>query len=869
MTQRRSGEPLAKGADIQTDVTHAILFALAYFAGSELGYALSLGPSVGGTFWPPAGISLAVFLAAPTRLWPLLVAAGVSANYTSDLIHGQTLPASIGFAAANLGEPVLGAFLLRRVLPVPVTFTRVQDLAGLALVVVCASAPLAAALGAFVAQHFTPNPPGFAAGWRTWWVGDFVGALVLTPFALRVINGWRQFATVTRSTWIEALLFGMVLWGVTHIVFSAPPTSLALPFLVFPVLLWGSLRLGVVAIGAALCLVVALTTHDTVAGYGPFAAGRLSQGDRLISLQIYVGVMAVSFYALGLLWEERARTAAALRLAHSGLEARYRRILEQSPLSILAVQRGGRVLDVNPAWRRLLSPAAEPDGARGGQPWDPRLEPLLDRAFGGEVVELPERELPGVAETDADRRRVRGFAYPVKDDKGGVAEVVIIEQDMTEQVRAREQLVAANRALRQREEQLSQALREMAAAQAHREQLLEAERFARGEAERASKLKDEFLATLSHELRTPLNAIFGWTHILRQTSGDPALTPAIDTIARNARAQAKLIDDLLDMSRIMAGKVGMTFARTRLDDIAAAAAEALQPAATAKGVALSVSTGDGQEIWISGDASRLQQVVTNLLDNGIKFTPAGGRVELRLEPRGHVAHLVVRDTGQGIPSDFLPAVFDRFRQADGSTTRRHGGLGLGLSIARQIVEMHGGSIHAHSDGAGLGAVFTITLPTVRTAEASGPVVLEDLQSVSLANLRVLVVDDDEDAREVLGRLVAEQGCEVACAASAEEALQALDGKVWDVLLSDIGMPGTDGFELLRRVRASRHAGLNVIAVTAFARPEDRDRVLATGFDGYVAKPVNPALLLQTMARIVSASSRPDVQPSLPSGADPG
>jgi CheY-like chemotaxis protein len=250
------------------------------------------------------------------------------------------------------------------------------------------------------------------------------------------------------------------------------------------------------------------------------------------------------------------------------------------------------------------------------------------------------------------------------------------------------------------------------------------------------------------------------------------------------------------------------------------------------------------------DAARLQQVVTNLLGNGIKFTPAGGRVEACLDVSGQAVRLVVRDTGEGIPAAFLPAVFERFRQADGSTTRRHGGLGLGLSIARHIVEMHGGTIAAASDGPGRGATFTVTLPLGGDGASRGAADGEQSQRVSLAGLHVLVVDDETDARELLRRLLAEQGCEVATAATAEEALTALAARPCDVLLTDIGMPGTDGYELLRRVRATDGAR-KAIAVTAFARPEDRDRALAAGFDGHLAKPVNPVRLLQMLAQVAA------------------
>lgn len=819
-------------SDVRTDVLQAGLFALAYFIGAELAYALSLGPSVGGTFWPPAGIALAAFLVAPRRMWPQLLVAGVIANFVSDQVHDQTLAASIAFVIANLSEPLVGALLLQRIFTPPVTFTRLPEILALALVVVFVSALFAAAIGAMAAQWWTQDPPGFLAGWRTWWVGDSVGALVLTPALVRVIMDWRRVGAVPRYRWLEAMAFAIVVFAVTQIVFAAPPTAIAMPFLVFPVMLWGSLRFGPIGVGAALCLVVLLTARETAAGQGPFAADQLSLGDRLIALQIYVGVMALSFHGLGVLWEERAKTAAALKIAHSGLAARYRRIVEQSPLGILAIQSDGRVQEVNPAWRQLWAPPGSDEMIGESRPWGgPELEPLVQRAFTGEIVALPERTIAVPGDSHAGGRRVRGVAYPVKDEAGNVAEVVLIERDITEEVEAQQQL----------------------------EQLLEAERFARGEAERASQLKEEFLATLSHELRSPLNAIVGWTHVLRQSSNPSHIVPAVETIERNAMAQAKLIDDLLDMSRIMAGKVGLTLAPASPAEIVAAAADALRPVAEAKGVSLSIDAGAAANVSISCDAARLQQVVTNLLGNGIKFTPAGGRVEAQVAVREQEVRLVVRDTGQGIPEEFLPAVFERFRQADGSITRRHGGLGLGLSIAKQIVEMHGGSIVAHSEGRDRGATFTVTLPKAQEGSARDLAAGDERQAVPLTGLSVLVVDDEADARELLRRLLAERGCDVATACSAEEALPLLAAGPCDVLLTDIGMPGTDGYELLRRVRAANDAQ-KAIAVTAFARPEDRDRALAAGFDGHLAKPVNPVRLLQMLAEVAAAGRFGGVEP---------
>jgi signal transduction histidine kinase/ActR/RegA family two-component response regulator len=602
-------------------------------------------------------------------------------------------------------------------------------------------------------------------------------------------------------------------------------------------------------------VIVLLTTHDTASGQGPFAAEHLSLGERLIALQIYIGVMAVSFHGLALLWEERSRAAAALRLAHAGLEARFKPIVEQSPFAIAAIDAVGRVRELNPTtWRRLWGAA---DGARAdGQelrPWrGGRLDPFVKRAFAGEIVELPTHTIETPSQNGAELRHVRGTAYPVKDERDRVFEIVIIERDITEDLAAERQLVEANESLREREEALSRVLAQMADAQAQREELLEAERVARGEAEYASQLKDEFLATLSHELRTPLNAIVGWAHILRRDANEQTLTQAVETIERNARAQAKLIDDLLDMSRIMAGKMGLTFARVRLSDVVSAAADALRPAADAKGVALAVDVASAEQVCVAADAARLQQVVANLLGNAVKFTPSGGRVDVVLERAGQAARLVVRDTGQGIEPDFLPAVFERFRQADGTITRRHGGLGLGLSIAQHIVEMHGGTIAVASDGLERGATFTVTLPLTSESAADDAAGPDGTPAVSLAGLRVIVVDDEADARELLRRLLAEHGCEVTLASSAAEALALLANEPCDVLLTDIGMPGTDGYDLMRHVRAGRYRQPRSIAVTAFARPEDRERAIAAGFDAHLAKPVNAGRLIQLMGQLAIA-----------------
>ncbi len=394
-----------------------------------------------------------------------------------------------------------------------------------------------------------------------------------------------------------------------------------------------------------------------------------------------------------------------------------------------------------------------------------------------------------------------------------------------------------------------------------RKQLLDSERAARAEAERMSDLKDDFLATLSHELRTPLSAILGWSQVLRRRKVSEAeLQHAIDIIERNARAQTQLIEDLLDMSRITSGKLRLEIQPVEPATFIDAALETVRPAAHAKGIRLEKIL-DPAAGPISGDPGRLQQVVWNLLANAIKFTPRAGKVQVLLQRVNSHIEISVSDTGSGIRADFLEHMFERFRQADASTTRKHGGLGLGLSIVRQLVELHGGTVRAQSAGEGRGATFTVHLPlAVVQAPASPEVRLQprgtrdapaDYRISDLTGIKVLVVDDEPDARGLLGRVLGDCGAEVWSAGSGQEALALLAQRRPDVLLSDVGMPDMDGFELLRRVRELEDGStrLPAIALTAFARSEDRTRALRAGFLVHVSKPVEPAELVATVASV--------------------
>jgi signal transduction histidine kinase/CheY-like chemotaxis protein len=391
---------------------------------------------------------------------------------------------------------------------------------------------------------------------------------------------------------------------------------------------------------------------------------------------------------------------------------------------------------------------------------------------------------------------------------------------------------------------------------AERQTMFLHEQKARVEAERLSEMKDEFLSTLSHELRTPLNAMLGWAQLLMDGGkDDKMLRRGLETIERNARAQSQLIEDMLDMSRLIAGKIRIEVDRTWPSDFISAAVETVRPGAIAKGVRLETQI-ESHAGPLAADAGRLQQVMTNLLSNAIKFTPGGGLVRISSKRQGDAIVIEVADTGIGIRPEFLPFVFDRFRQADASSTRRHGGLGLGLSIAQQLVELQGGQLKAASAGENKGATFTLTMPLLGTTTTTPDCLVKahDLDAVrassgALAGLTILVVDDERDSLDIVHYVLADMAATIVTASSAYEALQAIDRLKPDLMISDIGMPEMDGLELMRRVRASgdaRVAGVRALALTAFSRREDRLRSLEAGFDEYLSKPVAPAELIRAV-----------------------
>ena len=391
------------------------------------------------------------------------------------------------------------------------------------------------------------------------------------------------------------------------------------------------------------------------------------------------------------------------------------------------------------------------------------------------------------------------------------------------------------------------------------------------QARAANRAKDEFLATLSHELRTPINAIMGWAQMLQHGVVDPKrLTHAVDAIVRNAAAQARLIEDLLDLSRIISGKLRLDVELIELGSVVSAAVATFEPAADAKGLRLQ-SVTDDSAARVYGDRQRLQQAVWNLLSNAVKFTPRGGRVQVQVLRLNSHVEIVVSDTGEGIRAEVLPFIFDRFRQADSSSTRRHTGLGLGLAIVRHIVELHGGTVEAVSDGQDLGATFRIKLPisVAKTSVATESdlvghpaipmLTTESLATTTLPDLegtRVLIVEDEPDAREMIAYLLRQRNAEVTVASSVDGALLALEASRPDVILSDIEMPDRDGYDLIAAIRAlpsDRDARIPAAALTAYSRSEDRAKSMLAGYDAHLSKPVDLGELIATIVRLKSRS----------------
>ena len=804
----------------------ALLLAAIYFALGRVGPALTPMSGFATLVWPASGVALAALLLFGYGLWPGIALGALA----TEMALGAPPLVAMGIAAGNTLQAALGAFALRRIPWFQPSLQRLKDVLALALLAAMVSPILGATVGTACLALGQGVPFPFAQTWIMWWSGDLIGILVIAPLVLTWARGPRPSARSKDAAW--AALLGGVLWGGSTLLFSPEPMTpwlhILRPYVLFLPLLWASLNYGVLGAATGMLLVAIPALRGTYAGHGIFAHAGLIES--LGALHVFLFTASLASLVLGAVVSERQRSQESLS-----------RTEEQQRLALEAAQLGMW------CWSR----------ATGALLWTPRCRDI--HGLGREEELTQDRFLTTLY--PADRVRVEGairrsfeeradyrVEYRVVWPDRSVHWVSVLGKAFFDEGGAPQRMMGvALDVTAQQEAEISRAA------------LLERERAARAEAQAATRAKDEFLAVVSHELRTPLQSMLGWTQMLLDRPTDErTLRKGLKTIDRNVKTQAQLIEDLLDVSRIVAGKLSLERVRVDLAEVVASAVESARGAADARAIQLNATIASlhGEVV---GDPGRLEQVLSNLISNAVKFTPHGGRVDVRIARDGPSARIIVEDSGIGIAPEFVSQVFDRFRQAESTTRRAHGGLGLGLSIVRHIVEMHGGAVKAESPGVGRGATFTVTLPLI--SSACHAVRSDRLKSksrstaapVELNGVRVLVVDDDPDARELLESALHESGADVRAVPSVRAALVELPRFLPDLILSDIGMPEEDGYALIRQVRARERAEgghVPAVALTAFASQADREQALALGFEEHLTKPTSPAELARTVARLV-------------------
>jgi signal transduction histidine kinase/integral membrane sensor domain MASE1/CheY-like chemotaxis protein len=846
------------------------LVTILYFAAAKLGLSLAFIHANVSPVWPPTGIAIAAVLLLGYRIWPAVLLGAFLANVFTPV----PIATAAGIAVGNTLE-ALSAGLLLRFLDFHKTFDRARDvfkfsLAAFLCTMISASAgTLSLCLGQAASWH------DFGSLWVTWWLGDTVGGLLVAPLLLTWGTEPHPWSI---KRYAEAALLLMLL-AVSSTATFGGPSPIPLKFyplarLMVPFFLWAAFRLGQRGVTLATIVVSLFAIWGTAQGVGPFV-GR-TPNDSLLILQVFLGSNAVMFMFLAATVEERRLVMATLHESERRLAANLAvtRILAESPVLGDATLRILKTISESLNWEvgAMWMPDQRLGVLRCLNVWHApsakveKFRSVTEAMIFASGTGLPGRVwatrkpvwIPDVTKEENFPRRPfaiaeglhSGFAFPIL---FGETFLGVMEFFGSEIRRPDEALLATFGSVGNQIGQFIVRKR----AEEEREQLLSREHAARAEAEAANRAKDEFLAIVSHELRTPLNAVVGWTSLLRGGELEEKVsTRAIEIIDRNARAQAQLIEDLLDVSRIVSGNLRLDLRPVQLDQVIKAAIDSMRPAANAKNIEIFTAI-DANISPVSGDPDRLQQMVWNILSNAVKFTPSAGQINVRLTGTSSHNEIVVSDTGEGIRPEFLPRMFDPFRQADSSKTRRHGGLGLGLAIVHRLVELHGGIIKAHSDGEGKGTTFTLTLPCVGV---SSDLMLRQASQISLdgnselVGLRILTVEDDADSREMLEMVLRARGAEVVSVSSVREAVQVLNANGWkpQVLVSDLGMPEEDGYDLIRKLRsrAPEECGtLPAIAITGYAGEEESKRALGAGYQTQLAKPVNWNELIKTIVTL--------------------
>ncbi len=907
-----------------------------YFAAGKIGLHFAVVHASATAVWPPTGIAIAALLLLGLRAWPAILAGAFLVNVTT---AGSALT-SLGVALGNTLEAVAAVYLINRFANGRNVFDRAQDIVKFVVLAALLSAPISATVGV---GSLTSG--GYAAWrdfgsiWLTWWLGDAVGAVIVTPLLI--------LGTVTAPPRGRRLGEGLLLQlsvVLSGLLIFASPNPYPLSFLCLPSLLWAAFRFGQAGVATAVAVLSFIAIWATVRGVGPFAPW--SPGESLLLLQAFMGTVATTMLPVGALVRTQQRADAereALRSAAEQAHARLEAVLDQMQAGVLIAEApSGRMVYANRQFEVIHgrpfvpSPSFDQYGQwegfhRDGRPYAPHEWPLARSIRAGEVVLDEDIEF---GRPDGTRVTVRVRSAPIREADRIVAAVAVF-QDVTQRLRDHALLEIAVEAAPNamvmvdgegtiilvnaeterlfqwgREELLGQSVErlvpshlgaahpgfrhdffahlsrrpmgggrdlhavgrdgreipveiglnpirtgrgdfvlaaiidisERKRAEADRAALLERERTARAEAEAANRAKDDFLAMLGHELRNPLGAIATGTQILGRTAADSEhAARARAVIARQVTHLTEIVDDLLDVARVTSGRIVLTRRPVNLATVATDTVDSLHASGRTTRHRITVAT---EPVWIDADVTRIEQVVNNLLGNALKYTPAGGDVDVRVRDDGAQAVLEVADTGIGIASDLLPHVFDLFTQGQRTLDRSQGGLGLGLALVRRLVELHGGTVAATNDGIARGATFRVTLPRIPAPASVGDP--ERLEPFTGPSLRVLVVEDNLDAREMLRTFLMLEGHEVHEAADGLTGFDAFGAVQPDAAVIDIGLPALDGYELARRVRRTGFAG-RLVALTGYGQLEDVRRARGAGFDEHLMKPVQPGQLRAALA----------------------
>lgn len=776
-----------------TYVAKAGLLAVLYVALARFGLQIHAVSAFATLVWPPTGIALAAILVLGYRFWPAIAVGALVAN----LWTGAPLPVALGIASGNTLEALLGAYALRRIPGFRSSLDRLQDVIGLVVLVGAFSSMVSATIGvSSLLLGGIITPERFAVTWRTWWVGDAIGALIIAPLVLT----WRQAGKTpaSRRRLVEAGLLGLLLVFASLFIFELSKDGLVA--LLSPLLIWGALRFEQRGAARATFLVSVIAIWATVRGHGPFMRQPVEEG--LFVLQAFMALTAATFLVLGAVASERRRAEEERRRVEEVIrerEGRYRSLTEAVDQLMWINDAGGRAIYVNPKWEEMVGVGPDSQGIR----WAELLQPD-DRDA---LFEIRRRSIPaGEPYRMEFRLRMRDGQYrwmisrvvPVKDAGGRVMSWFGSAADIHD-------LKAAEAELRRAKE----------------------------EAEAASRAKDQFLAALSHELRTPLTPVLAFSSVLEMNVALPdEIRRQIEIVRRNAELEARLIDDLLDLTRISSGKLKIEPEPLELAEALEHVVEICREEASAKGLVLE-RDGARDETVVLADPARLRQILWNLLKNAIKFTPSGGRILMRtLAPAPERIVVEVSDTGAGIEPAEIERIFQPFEQVG----KRAGGLGLGLAISRGLVEAHGGTLTATSDGPGRGATFRVELAVLSGVEdvpRTAPAPRSGRQAVGTR--RVLLIEDHADTLSAVRELLAELSCEILAVGSVQDALAAAETQSFDLVLSDLGLPDGSGLDLMRQLR-DRY-GLAGIAVTGYGMKDDVRQSREAGFVDHLVKPI--------------------------------